>query len=438
MLKFVLRFFVMLAIGFVISNEIVDRTANYFFEPVNQNYTREAVRGQLHSLKQELAHVAPDARRDYVRNVLSPHYGLVLRVLDPADYNAAAFALTDDERRTVAAGGFFLRDNLMTFVSALPGPGDQWLEVKMPPEPPVGTWVIVVIYSALGLLMCVFMLVWALPIWRDLEALKTAALRMGQGDLQARARLSRHSSIRSLGDTFNQMSDRISALIGNQRELTNAVSHELRTPIARLSFELDMIDGEPDADARHRLVQDMKNDVAELDSMASELLMYARLEHKSEDVVLQPHDARAWLDSVVQHAAFEAGLSGVQCEIAQCDVAQVRLHQRYMTRALLNLLQNAIRHAGRRVQVGLSSPAPNEYVLTVDDDGPGVQLADRERIFEPFIRLDESRERGTGGTGLGLAIVSRVAHWHNGTAQASDSPLGGARFVISWKAAPQA
>lgn len=434
MLKFILRLFVVLVIGFVISNEVVERAANYFFEPASAQYTREAVRGQLHSLQQELKDVAPEARHDYVQGTLVPHYGLVLRVLDPADYDAPEFALTDDERRTVEAGGFFLRDKMMTFITAIPGPGAQWLQVKMPPEPPIGTWVIVAIYSALGLLVGAFMLVWALPIWRDLEALKMAAQRMGQGDLHARAQLSRHSSIRNLGDTFNQMSDRISALISNQRDLTNAVSHELRTPIARLSFELDMIEREDDPEARKRLVQDMKNDVAELDGMASELLMYARLEHKSDDVALRAQDARGWLDSVVQHAGFEAGLSGVQCEVAQCDVDQVRLHSRYMTRALLNLLQNAIRHAGGRVRVSLTSPAPQEYVLTVDDDGPGVPLADRERIFEPFIRLDESRDRGTGGTGLGLAIVSRVARWHNGAAQAGESPLGGARFVISWKA----
>ncbi|KAG0930265.1 hypothetical protein G6F31_017085 [Rhizopus arrhizus] len=165
------------------------------------------------------------------------------------------------------------------------------------------------------------MLVWALPIWRDLEALKTAAQRMGQGDLQARARLSRHSSIRNLGDTFNQMSDRIGALISNQRDLTNAVSHELRTPIARLSFELDMIDREADPEARKRLVEEMKSDVAELDSMASELLMYARLEHKSDDVALRAQDARGWLDSVVQHAAYEAGVSGVHCAVSQTPSA---------------------------------------------------------------------------------------------------------------------
>ena len=229
------------------------------------------------------------------------------------------------------------------------------------------------------------------------------------------------------------MSERISALISNQRELTNAVSHELRTPIARLSFELDMIEQEADPAARRRLVEDMKNDVAELDSMASELLMYARLEHKSDDIPLQAQDARGWLDSVVQHASFEAELSGVQCVVTHCDAGDVRLHPRYMTRALLNLLQNAIRHAGRQVQVGLASPAPRQYVLTVDDDGPGVPPADRERVFDPFIRLDESRARGTGGTGLGLAIVRRVARWHNGEAQVSESPLGGARFVIRWQ-----
>jgi len=430
MLRFVLRRFVVLAVGFVISNEVVDRSANYFFEPVSDAYTREAVRGQIHSLVQELGRVAPAERAAYVRDQLAPHYGLALKVAPAGSYGA-----NEEERAQIAAGSFFVRDKMQTFVAALPGPGEQWLEVRLPPEPPVGPWVMAAVYSALALLLCAFMLVWALPTWRDLEALKTAAQRMGQGDLQARARLSRHSSIRNLGDTFNQMSDRIGALIGNQRDLTNAVSHELRTPIARLSFELDMIDREEDSAARKRLVEEMKSDVAELDAMASELLMYARLEPKGDGVALQPQDARGWLDSVVQHAGFEAEVSGVRCEVALCQVREVHVHQRYMTRALLNLLQNAIRHADGLVQVSLIGASAREYVLIVDDDGPGIPASDRERIFEPFIRLDESRDRGTGGVGLGLAIVSRVARWHNGSVRAADSPLGGARFVMTWKTA---
>jgi len=430
MLRFVLRLFVVLAVGFVISNEVVDRSANYFFEPVSDAYTREAVRGQIHSLVQELGRVAPAERAAYVRDQLAPHYGLALKVAPAGSYGA-----NEEERAQIAAGSFFVRDKMQTFVAALPGPGEQWLEVRLPPEPPVGPWVMAAVYSALALLLCAFMLVWALPTWRDLEALKTAAQRMGQGDLQARARLSRHSSIRNLGDTFNQMSDRIGALIGNQRDLTNAVSHELRTPIARLSFELDMIDREEDSAARKRLVEEMKSDVAELDAMASELLMYARLEPKGDGVARQPQDARGWLDSVVQHAGFEAEVSGVRCEVALCQVREVHVHQRYMTRALLNLLQNAIRHADGLVQVSLIGASAREYVLIVDDDGPGIPASDRERIFEPFIRLDESRDRGTGGVGLGLAIVSRVARWHNGSVRAADSPLGGARFVMTWKTA---
>ena len=92
MLKFVLRIFVVLAIGFVLSNEVVDRAANYLFESETANYTREAVRGQLHSLKQELAHVPPDARPGYVRNTLAPHYGLALKVAAAGSYGADRIA----------------------------------------------------------------------------------------------------------------------------------------------------------------------------------------------------------------------------------------------------------------------------------------------------------------------------------------------------------
>ena len=98
-------------------------------------------------------------------HLLLPYYGLGLRVFNASDYNAS-----DKERRIAARGDFFIRDKMQTFVAAIPGPGHQWLEVKLPPEPSFGPWVVAAVYSALGLLLCAFMLVWALPIWRDLEA----------------------------------------------------------------------------------------------------------------------------------------------------------------------------------------------------------------------------------------------------------------------------
>ncbi|MCH1994655.1 ATP-binding protein, partial [Achromobacter xylosoxidans] len=105
---------------------------------------------------------------------------------------------------------------------------------------------------------------------------------------------------------------------------------------------------------------------------------------------------------------------------------------RNMTRALSNLVQNAVRYARERVEVALLPTCDGGFELIVDDDGPGIPPTDRERVFEPFIRLDESRDRGTGGAGLGLAIVQRVAASHGGSIRVCDSPLGGARFVLRW------
>ena len=89
MLKFVLRLFVVLAVGFVISNEIVDRSANYLFEPVSDAYTRESVRGQIHSLVQELSRIEPASRQTHIDDQLAPYYGLRLRVVNARDYNAS-------------------------------------------------------------------------------------------------------------------------------------------------------------------------------------------------------------------------------------------------------------------------------------------------------------------------------------------------------------
>ena len=130
---------------------------------------------------------------------------------------------------------------MQTFVAGIPGAGGQWLELKLPPEPSIGPWVIAAVLSALGLLLCVRCWCGRCPsgaIWRRSRRRRSA---WAKGDLQARARLSRHSSIGNLGETFNQMSERIGALISNQRELTNAVSHEAahahRAPVVRAGHD---------------------------------------------------------------------------------------------------------------------------------------------------------------------------------------------------------
>jgi len=245
--------------------------------------------------------------------------------------------------------------------------------------------------------------------------------------------LSRISGIRHVGESFNHMAERIAALIDNQRSLTNAVSHELRTPLARLSFEVDMLGHDRYLPRRGQILQDMRTDISELEAMVAELLVYARLERPTDDTVkLETVDVCDWLGEALALVAHQADARGIQCLVREGYPAHVELHPRYMSRALLNLVQNAVRYASQRVEIELKEIPGEGYELLVDDDGGGIAEADRERVFEPFIRLDESRDRGTGGAGLGLAIVKRVAANHGGTIAIQGSPLGGARFVLRW------
>jgi signal transduction histidine kinase len=116
---------------------------------------------------------------------------------------------------------------------------------------------------------------------------------------------------------------------------------------------------------------------------------------------------------------------------ATADLESVLCEPRYMARAVVNLLRNARAHARSTVTVSLQSEG-GRTAIHVDDDGGGIPAGERERVFEPFTRLDDSRDRGSGGFGLGLAIVRQVARWHGGDASITDSPLGGARVSILW------
>jgi signal transduction histidine kinase len=105
---------------------------------------------------------------------------------------------------------------------------------------------------------------------------------------------------------------------------------------------------------------------------------------------------------------------------------------RYLSRAASNLLRNAVHYAKSRVEIRVEQRQFG-YVLMVDDDGPGIPVAEREILFEPFARLDQSRCRDSGGFGIGLAIVKQIARWHGGSVSIGDATLGGARCQMTWK-----
>ncbi|ROM88049.1 two-component sensor histidine kinase [Pseudomonas brassicacearum] len=424
MLRLFLGLFLVMTIGLVLALQTVDRTFDALLDGEMQHYNQEAVRGQAWSLVEQLRGLDDSARERQLETV-RPHYGLGLALVERDQ-----LSLSTQEKAELSQGLLVMRDQYTQFISRIDD-GSQLLSIKLPAEPSLMPFYITVAYMMIAIMIGFVLFFWVRPHWRDLEKLRLAAERFGGNDLSVRIQLSKRSNICDLAEHFNLMAARIEGLIANQRELTNAVSHELRTPIARLSFELDQLKQQPDPSQNRELIDDMYADLGELEEMVSELLTYASLEQGATVIVREDIQARDWLYSVVGSVALEAEAAGVQLLIAECPVGVVRIEPRFMARAVINLLRNAIRYADERVQVSLTR-AGDHYEVRVNDDGPGVPLDGREKIFEPFSRLDASRDRRTGGFGLGLALVRRVSQSHRGHVEVTDSPWGGASFRMTW------
>ncbi|CAD0263540.1 ATP-binding protein [Pseudomonas veronii] len=420
MLRLFLRLYVILALGLAGAIWLVNYTFDELLPDANETYSREILRGPAYGLVEQLRPLLGEARQARLAE-LQRHYGLHLKLIEKD-----ALALTEREQKLLTDGSLLVRGDFSEFITPIDG-GAQLLEIKLPQEPKIYLWA----YVLLGLCLAIVLYFWVRPHWRDLEHIRLAAQRFGDNDLGSRILLPRRSTVRELAGHFNQMAERIESLIANQRELTNAVSHELRTPIARLSFELDQLKQQADPRQCLALITDMYADLGELEEMVSELLTYASLERGATQVTQENIEAHSWLDSVIGSVALEAEAEGVQLSLRTCEVDVIQIEPRFMARAVINLLRNAIRYAERRVEVSLVKFGSG-YEVRVCDDGPGIPEEGRAKIFQPFIRLDASRDRRTGGFGLGLALVQRVCQWHGGQVQVFDSEWGGASFRMSW------
>ena len=282
------------------------------------------------------------------------------------------------------------------------------------------------------LIVAVLVFFWVRPFWGDLLKLRAGAEAVGEGRFDRRVLVKRGSALRALAEGFNSMTERIAALLQSHRALTSAVSHELRTPLARLKFSHSLAREEPDPAGKDRFLAMMERDIGELDELTTELLDYARLERGMPEIRVQSVPAEPWLEDVIADARQTAMASRQHARIApKVDMETVHCEPRYMARAVVNLIRNALQYARSTITVSLAREG-SRTVIHVDDDGAGIPAPDRERVFEPFARLDQSRDRDSGGFGLGLAIVRQVARWHGGEASISESPLGGTRVTIAW------
>ncbi|WP_207005279.1 ATP-binding protein [Trinickia mobilis] len=275
---------------------------------------------------------------------------------------------------------------------------------------------------------------WIRPIWLDLVMVRERAIDFTGGRFNTRARESHSVMIGPLARTLNALAERMERLIAAQRDLTNGISHELRTPLARARFALEILREPSSALEYETAVTSIEQDIAELDELIAMSLTYARLEYMSLQSHLEPTPLAAWFDAQVKDANLLYGDKAVTLQVDVDRGVRVAMDKRLMSYAMRNLLRNAGKYANSQIRVCVAM-AHGNVEISVEDDGAGVAPAERERIFDAFVRLD----RSTGGYGLGLAITRQVLHAHKGRIVATD-PLTppGARFELSWPAGNQA
>jgi len=297
---------------------------------------------------------------------------------------------------------------------------------------PVPGLIIAIISSGL---VCYF-LSWYLT--KPIVRLRAATRQLAAGDLTARSgapATSRRDEVAGLMRDFDAMAERLETLLKAQSRLLNDISHELRSPLARLNVALGL--------ARQRssgenadMLERIELEASRLNELIGRILTLARLEDGERRVPQTPVPLNELVLNVAEDAEFEA-------QARHCHVVTVipegewgvRGNASLLHSAVENVVRNAIRYTQERTSVeielnseqGVQGP---EAVLKVSDCGSGVPPQALQKLFEPFYRLDDARERQTGGVGLGLAITERAVRFHGGKVAARNRPEGGLQIEI--------
>ena len=255
---------------------------------------------------------------------------------------------------------------------------------------------------------------------RPLRDLSAAADRVGRDAEPARVPEEGPAEVRHAARAFNAMQERIRQLVEDRTQALAAVSHDLRTPITRLRLHAGFLD---DAGARERIDANLDD----MEAMVEATLAYLREGREAEEP--RPTDLVTVLRTVCDAAADAGG------DVAYDgpDTLVLPLRRVAVRRALANLVGNAVAHGGG-ARVALRRE-PGRAVAEIADAGPGIPEAELERVFEPFWRLDTSRNRATGGVGLGLTIARRAVETEGGTLRLANRPGGGLSAVVALPAA---
>lgn len=256
---------------------------------------------------------------------------------------------------------------------------------------------------------------------RSLHALSIAAEKFGRGQDAPNLKPTGSDEIRSLTISFIKMKERVMRQITQRTDMLSGVSHDLRTPLTRMKLQLEMM-------SQSQEIADLKNDISDMEKLVEEYLDFARVDEKERGQAVR---IKRFLQEKVTHYYAKMNRQ-IGDFIDLADDLEIFVKKLALKRALTNLVDNAFNYGD---QVNFTAKlSENNLVMTIDDNGPGIPVSERNNVFKPFYRIDNSRNLDkktlSGGSGLGLAIAMDAITSHGGRIKLSDSPLGGLRVTI--------
>jgi two-component system, OmpR family, sensor kinase len=221
-------------------------------------------------------------------------------------------------------------------------------------------------------------------------------------------------------------------LIALQKQMTHAISHDIRTPLARLKFSMAiMTNTRQEQQAFTQLTTDMGKDIEEVERLIDEMLTYGRLDTVQSPLTIERVDIAQLMVNLIEKLQRQSDKKLVltinEPLLFECD-------GHLLERAIQNIIVNGLRYATRQVSVTVLEE--NGLEIVIEDDGPGIDPDVVETIFEPFTRLENSRNKTCGGFGLGLSIAAKIVVWHGGEIKVTNSDNHGAIFRLNLPSRP--
>jgi two-component system, OmpR family, sensor kinase len=309
------------------------------------------------------------------------------------------------------------------FAAAVRQSDGRWLVVEPKATFGIDPWQsrLLLVFGLAG--VAVSPLAWAYShrLAAPIAAFAAAAERLGRDPGAPPLDINGSSEIAAAAEAFNQMQQRLRRYVEDRTSMMAAIAHDLRTPLTRLRFRIDAV---PD-----NLRGGLEDDLDQMEAMLSSTLAFVR------DAVAPRERRPLELASLVETVMDEAALTGAQASVERADRVVVEGDPLALKRLVANLVDNALKYGARaRARVFTDD---GMAIIEIDDDGPGMPDGEIERVFEPFHRIETSRNRETGGIGLGLAVVRAVARSHGGDVILRNRRAGGLSARVALPLAPK-